>query len=126
LPAIPKPGYVAGFTMAGVVSGVSFLSNSAALTESSSQSLKQLSDQLKAVPDVNIAVMAHTDDQGEEDTNQTLSVSRALAVVDFLVAQGIRKPRLLPEGYGESLPLVQNVTDADRARNRRIEVRVLN
>ena len=126
VPAIPKPGYVAGFTMTGVVSGVSFLSDSAALTESSNNALKELSDQLKAVPDVSIAIMAHTDNQGEESANQTLSVSRALAVVDFLVAQGISKPRLLPEGYGETLPLVQNVTDADRARNRRIEVRVLN
>ncbi|MEE9332498.1 MAG: OmpA family protein [Granulosicoccaceae bacterium] len=126
LPAIPKPGYVAGFTMTGVVAGVSFVSDSAALTEPSSQSLKKLSHQLKAVPDVKIAIMAHTDNQGDESANQTLSVSRALAVVDFLVAQGISKPRLLPEGYGESLPLVQNVTDSDRARNRRIEVRVLN
>ena len=126
LPAIPKPGYAAGFTMTGVVPGVSFVSDSAALTDSSTQSLIDLSDQLKAVPDVKIAVMAHTDNQGEEAANQTLSVSRALAVVDFLVAQGISKPRLLPEGYGETLPLVQNVTENDRARNRRIEVRVLN
>jgi len=126
LPAIPEPGYAAGFTMTGVVPDVSFVSDSAALTPDSSQALVKLSNQLKAVPNVKIAVMAHTDDQGEEDANKTLSISRALAVVDFLVAQGISKPRLLPEGYGESLPLVQNVTDADRARNRRIEVRVLN
>jgi outer membrane protein OmpA-like peptidoglycan-associated protein len=125
LPALPKPGYVAGFTMDGVIDGVNFESDSAKLTSASKQTLDKLRDQLNAKPSVNIAVMAHTDDKGDADSNKKLSVSRALAVVDYLVAQGIKKPRLLPEGYGETLPLVQNVTDKDRARNRRIEVRII-
>lgn len=125
LPALPKPGYVPGFTMSGVIDGVSFESNSANLTTSSKQTLNKLRDQLSAKPSVKIAVMAHTDDRGDANKNKTLSLSRALAVVDYLVAQGIEKPRLLPEGYGETLPLVQNVTDSDRARNRRIEVRII-
>ena len=69
--------------------------------------------------------MAHTDNQGSVDDNKQLSERRAQSVVDYLVSQGVGADRLKPEGYGELLPLVQNVTSADRERNRRIEVRVL-
>jgi len=70
--------------------------------------------------------MAHTDDVGEESFNQKLSMERAETVIRFFEQSGIDGRRLKPEGYGELLPLVQNMTDEDRERNRRIEFRVLN
>ena len=56
---------------------------------------------------------------------RALSRSRAESVVNYLQQQGVAAERMLAEGYGELLPLVQNVTEADRATNRRIEIRIL-
>ena len=69
--------------------------------------------------------MAHTDDQGDAEDNKQLSVQRAESVVSHLVSLGIERTRLEAEGYGELLPLVQNVTADDRTRNRRVEIRVI-
>ena len=69
--------------------------------------------------------MAHTDNQGNVDDNKALSEQRAESVVAHLISRGVDADRLKPEGYGEILPLVQNLTQADRERNRRIEIRVL-
>lgn len=122
---LPKPGYVPGLTITGVVQNVSFETGSANLTDAAEVALLRVEQELKANPSVRIAIMAHTDDQGDAEDNKQLSVRRAEAVVAQLVDRGIDRSRLKPEGYGELLPLVQNVTAADRTRNRRVEIRVL-
>jgi len=122
---LPAPGYAAGLTIVGVVPNVTFETGSATLTSSSEAALVSVERELKANPTVRIAIMAHTDDQGEEEDNRKLSVDRAAAVKARLVQRGIRAERLTAEGYGELLPLVQNMTAADRERNRRVEIRVI-
>ena len=122
---LPKSAYVAGLSLAGVIKGVGFQPRSALLTNDAKQALQPIRDELIAYPAVRIVIMAHTDDQGSEEDNQALSVLRANAVVQYFVQLGVEKSRLTAEGYGESLPLVQNVSKADRQRNRRIELRVL-
>ena len=122
---LPAPGFAPGFKYSGVLSGVNFGSGESNLTDESKKSLQPLLSELKRNTSVRIAVMAHTDNQGATDDNKALSTLRADAVVGWLVDGGVDSKRLKAEGYGDSLPLVQNVTEADRARNRRIEVRVL-
>ncbi len=122
---LPKPGHVPGLTITGVVENVTFETGSANLTDSAEVALVRVEQELKANPTVRIAVMAHTDDQGDAEDNKLLSVQRAEAVVARLVSRGVEQSRLKAEGYGELLPLVQNVTAADRTRNRRVEIRVL-
>ncbi|MEE9320010.1 MAG: OmpA family protein [Granulosicoccus sp.] len=122
---LPRPGITHGFTMAGVVKQVSFVTGSSELESAAQEQLLLVRDELVKYPQIRVAVMAHTDDLGTKESNQILSNARADTVVDHLVSLGIAKPRLLAEGYGESLPLVQNMTADDRARNRRIELRVL-
>ena len=122
---LPAPGFAPGFKYSGVLSGVQFGSGESNLTDKSKESLQPLLNELQRNTSVRIAVMAHTDNQGTSDENQALSTRRADAVVGWLVDGGVDSKRLKAEGYGDSLPLVQNVTAADRARNRRIEVRVL-
>ena len=122
---LPAPGFAPGFKYSGVLSGVNFGSGESNLTDESKKSLQPLLSELQRNTSVRIAVMAHTDNQGATDENKALSTLRADAVVGWLVDGGVDSKRLKAEGYGDSLPLVQNVTEADRARNRRIEVRVL-
>lgn len=122
---LPVPGVVPGFGVAGVVKGVSFDQGSSALSAQGRNALEPILTALSKNDSVSIAVMAHTDDSGDAETNLVLSKSRANAVVQHLTQSGIDASRLKSEGYGELLPLVQNVTEEDRSRNRRIEIRVL-
>lgn len=66
----------------------------------------------------------HTDNVGEKKMNMTLSLNRAKAVYDYLVANGIDAKRLTYKGFGDTRPKVKNDSDANRAINRRTEFKV--
>ncbi|MCS6796995.1 MAG: OmpA family protein [Myxococcota bacterium] len=72
-----------------------------------------------------IEIQGHTDDVGTEMYNLDLSQRRALSVRRWLVERGIEPDRLLARGYGEGHPLVRATTEEARARNRRVEFRIL-
>jgi len=77
-------------------------------------------------PNVKIEISAHTDNKGSDDYNLSLSQKRAESVVAFLSGAGIDPVRLIAKGYGESVPIGDNSTDDGAARNRRVEMKVLN
>lgn len=73
-------------------------------------------------PDVKIEAQGHTDSKGSDAYNLDLSNRRANSVKDYLVINhGINPDRLMARGYGESIPVASNDSDAGRARNRRVE-----
>jgi outer membrane protein OmpA-like peptidoglycan-associated protein len=76
--------------------------------------------------DYTISVNGHTDDVGSDAYNQKLSERRAQAVRDFLVKSGLPAEIFSVTGYGKSLPLVRGNTDAARAKNRRVELGIVN
>jgi outer membrane protein OmpA-like peptidoglycan-associated protein len=76
--------------------------------------------------DYTISVNGHTDDVGSAAYNQALSERRAQAVRDYLVKAGLPAGILSVEGHGKSLPLVKGTTDAARAKNRRVELGLVN
>ncbi len=121
---LPQPGFAPGVRISGVVKGLGFKSGSADIQADSHVVLDGIARTLLDNPQVRIVVMAHTDDSGEADRNLQLSRQRAQAVVSYLAEQGVAGERLAAEGYGEMLPLVQNLTDEDRATNRRVEIRI--
>jgi len=122
---LPKSAYVAGLSLGGIVHDVAFKGDSATLTADSKPALKAVSDQLIRFPKVRLIVMGHTDNKLNTEESLTLSVKRANSVVNHLVSLGIDAGRLSAEGFGSALPIAQNLTDADRRRNQRIELRVL-
>lgn len=80
---------------------------------------------LAEYPTARFSVEGHTDSQGGASTNQKLSESRANAVRDFLIAEGIGSDRLTAAGYGEDQPIATNKTRAGRAQNRRVEINLI-
>lgn len=102
-----------------------FQTNSAELSKSSETELQQIVNLLKQNTEVVIEISAHTDDVGSDAYNNDLSQRRAQSVTDFLAGQGIPRKQLVPKGYGESRPLVPNDSDENRAKNRRVEMLVL-
>jgi len=121
---LPHSTYVAGLSLSGILHGVEFEDGSATLTGDAVTQLNSVSSKLKAFPDAKLVVMGHTDNRLSEEESLDLSAQRASSVVNYLISTGITAGRLQAEGYGSSLPLAQNVTDSDRKRNRRIEIRV--
>lgn len=77
---------------------------------------------LKKNPGVRVEIQGHTDSRGSYTYNQQLSEKRAQAVQAFLVDGGVDPDRLTAKGYGESKPAVPNTSDANMARNRRVEL----
>mgnify|MGYP006077135211 CR=1 FL=1 len=77
-------------------------------------------------PEAEFAVSGYTDTSGSVSGNLKLSNSRANAVKDYLVANGIDAARLTAAGFGQDSPIVSNKTRAGRVQNRRVEVKVTN
>ena len=94
------------------------------LKPESVEEVKNIAEILKAFPSVNIKIGGYTDNTGGADINKKLSQGRADAVMSELVKLGIDKSRLAAEGYGPEHPVASNDTEAGRAENRRIAVRV--
>ena len=99
---------------------ITFQSGRAALLDSSLPVIDELAADLNLCPEASVHVEGHTDSDGAEDLNLALSVARAEAVVEALLARHVDLERLYAEGYGESQPIADNETSAGKAANRRI------
>ena len=102
-----------------------FENNSAVIEMSSYSILDNLVDYLKNENDTKFEIGGHTDNFGDEKSNQILSEYRAKEVVAFLISKGISEDQIIAKGYGESNPVADNTTPEGRAQNRRTEVRKL-
>jgi OOP family OmpA-OmpF porin len=112
-------------TMVSLKAGTLFDVNSADLKSSGHAELTALSNQLKAMSDIqNIKIVGHTDSSGAEAYNQQLSERRAIAVKNFLLDQGIPANLMATLGMGENSPTASNATAAGRAQNRRVEITI--
>ncbi len=76
-------------------------------------------------PGGKMAILGHTDDDGDDASNQTLSEARAASVRSAMISGGISDTRLTAIGYGETRPVASNSTEEGKAANRRIEFRVV-
>jgi len=72
-----------------------------------------------------IEIGGHTDTEGSESHNLTLSQNRAKSVYDYLISKGINAEKLSFKGYGETVPISSNDTHEGRAKNRRTEFKVI-
>jgi len=80
---------------------------------------------LKMNPTMAVEIQGHTDDIASEQYNQILSERRAESTKDYFVSKGVVPERIGTRGFGETKPIVSNDTPAHRAKNRRIEIKIL-
>ncbi len=104
------------------MNNVYFDTGKAALKPESNDAIAQIAKALAAHAELKIEIGGHTDNVGVSATNLVLSQHRAEAVRAALIAKGIAAARLTAKGYGDSKPVVANDNDADRAKNRRVEL----
>ncbi|MDR0789454.1 MAG: OmpA family protein [Bacteroidales bacterium] len=87
--------------------------------------LKHLIDLLSQYPNMKIELSGHTDSYGTDAYNQPLSERRAMAVCNYLLANKINPTRLTHSGFGSKRPIATNETDEGRAKNRRVEFKII-
>jgi OOP family OmpA-OmpF porin len=100
---------------------IRFESGRASIDPDSAGLLDRLVEIAMRCPTADIEIAGHTDSDGEDAFNQTLSEKRAQAVADYLVKAGLPASRFTATGYGSSQPVASNETDEGKAQNRRID-----
>lgn len=108
-----------------VLRAINFDTASDHLTDEAKLTLDLLARSMVLQKALSIEIVGHTDSLGPQSLNLQLSQKRANAVVDYLVANGVEPSRLHAEGLGEFNPIASNNSEAGRAKNRRVEFKVV-
>jgi outer membrane protein OmpA-like peptidoglycan-associated protein len=101
-----------------------FQQSKAVILESSFPELERLATILAETPNLNIRVEGHTDNQGKPEGLKQLSEERAAAIKQYLTDKGIASERIETIGHGAAYPISSNDSEAERAKNRRVEIRI--
>lgn len=126
LPRPSKPRVVVKTAEISLRRQISFATGSDEILPNSEPILMEVADALLRNPDLElIEIQGHTDSRGELEVNMLLSQRRADAVRQWLVEHGVEAARLMTKGYGPTRPLAPNITAYNRARNRRVEFKIV-
>ena len=119
--AIRREGDLLAISLKG---DVTFDYDSAIVRPGLYSEIDRISNVLIKYPQTVIRVEGHTDSTGSETYNMNLSEQRAEAVKNLIVQRGVSSERIETRAYGESTPVADNNTEAGRAMNRRVEIKV--
>ena len=108
-----------------VLEGVNFVTGSDVLTDESKEVLNKVVSVLTNNSTLKVEVAGYTDDRGKADFNQQLSQKRAESVKAYLVSEGADANNMTAKGYGEDSPIADNGSVEGRAKNRRVEMHIL-
>ncbi len=121
-----RPGVVLKNKQIALRRQISFATGSDEILPNSEPLLLEVADVLIRNPDLELVeVQGHTDNRGDRALNMRLSQQRAESVARWLTQHGVEEDRLTSKGYGPTRPLVPNITQQNRARNRRVQFRIL-
>jgi len=113
-------------TGAVIVAGVTFDRERTQPAAASEAALGEVRALLLEHTEWTFEVQVHTDEAGTAEADRALSAARADAVVQWLVSRGIAEDRLVPRGYGSTLPLRTAPAADPSLQHRRVELRKLN
>ncbi|MBU1613937.1 OmpA family protein, partial [bacterium] len=106
-----------------VTHGILFDPGSSRIKAESYKTLKQIGQLLMDDEDLRLSIEGHTDSDGSEESNLTLSQNRANSVREYLISTyNVSSDRLKARGWGESKPIDTNKTPEGKANNRRVEL----
>ena len=105
--------------------GVTFAVGSSAITPTFRSTLDNIAASMQQYPNSLIDVYGHTDSTGSDSFNMALSQRRAQAVADYLSSRGVSAARIRSQGFGETQPIADNGSDLGRAKNRRVEIKIV-
>ena len=108
-----------------VLQNIFFETGSAELLPTSDPELNKLLWTLRKNTEMKIEIRGHTDNEGDDKSNQVLSEARAKAVYQYLLGRGIDAGRLSYKGFGETQPIADNKTEKGRKQNRRTEFTII-
>lgn len=109
-----------------ILQAIHFTDGGAVILPESFPLMEALAQVMQQNPQIELVeLQGHTDNRGSEEANQRLSLARARAVRDDLIKRGVEADRLTARGFGSTRPIVPNDNDLNRARNRRVEMRIL-
>ena len=106
-------------------SGITFAVDRYDIQPQFQQTLNEVARTLGSYNQTYLDVLGHTDSSGSDSHNQTLSVNRSQAVGSYLSSRGVASARIGVRGFGETQPIASNDTEAGRAQNRRVEIKVV-
>ncbi len=109
----------------GVSSDAFYRKNEAGLTSAGTQVLDLILGFLSKYPAAKLEISNHTDNSGTAAANQLLTQKRAEAMTNYLINNGVSPTRIKAVGYGSSRPVADNLTEADKKLNRRIDFRLI-
>lgn len=104
-----------------ICNGIRFDVNKATLRPESMGPINEIYSLMQKQPDLKFSIEGHTDSDGDDAKNQSLSEQRAKTVMDQLISMGISAERLSSKGFGESAPITDNTSSEGKANNRRVE-----
>ncbi|UCF45767.1 MAG: OmpA family protein [Myxococcales bacterium] len=126
LPKPTRPGVVVKKNEIALRRQVSFATGSDEILPNSEPILLEVADVLLRNPSLELVeIQGHTDNVGNQALNMRLSQQRAEAVQTWLIEHGVEPARLMAKGYGPTRPLAPNITQRNRARNRRVQFRIV-
>lgn len=105
-------------------SNITFDTNSAAVKSEFHGVIGAVAEVLAEYDKTYIDIAGHTDSQGSENYNQSLSEQRALSVGNLLVSRGVANVRVVAFGHGETQPVADNSSASGRAQNRRVDLKL--
>ena len=105
---------------------IQFKANSAELLPGEKEKLSKIADILKDFNANDLLISGHTARFGTEETCQTLSEQRAAAVAEYLIKLGVKDAyHIFTRGFGSRMPAADNITEEGKAKNRRVEITIM-
>lgn len=108
-----------------VISNIQFDQSSDVLKTEGKSELDKIVTFMKDNPNAQIELSGHTSSEGDANTNKKLSLRRVESCKTYLTQKGVDAGRILTVGYGPDKPIASNDSETNRAKNRRVEMRVL-
>lgn len=107
-----------------VMNNIQFEVNSAVLLAAGKSELDKLASLMKQNSAIEILLSGHTSSEGSASLNRELSLKRVRSCKDYLASKGIDDGRITIKGFGPDMPIAPNDSETNRAKNRRVEMKI--